>query len=267
MAIRDQFDLSGKTAIITGAGSNLGREMALAMAEAGADIVGAGRRLEPLEETGEMVRAKGRRFLARPTDVTDSSAVGALVSEAVAEFGRIDILVNNAGGGGAGRGKTLPEHTDEDWYAGIDANLSSAFFCARAIVPHFVEHGGGRIINIASGWGFRGGRNQFMYPIAKAGVMSLTKCLAMSYARDGVRVSGIAPGAFPHELGPENERRGELQSAGRFGRMEDLGPLAVFLGSGASEYLTGETILIDGGAIAAGVIPGGVVPTVVPTGI
>ena len=261
MAILDQFDLSGKTAIITGAGSNLGREMALAMAEAGADIVGTGRRPEPLEETGELVRAKGRRYLARPTDVTDSSAVEALMAEAIAEFGRIDILVNNAGGGSAGRGKTLPEHTDEDWYAGIDANLSSAFFCARAIVPHFIEQGGGRIINITSGWGFRGGRNQFMYPIAKAGVISLTKCLAMTYARDGVRVSCIAPGAFPHELGPETEQRGAMQAAGRFGRMEELGPLSVFLASDASEYVTGETILIDGGAIAAGVTPAGLVPS------
>ena len=132
MAILDQFDLSGKTAIITGAGSNLGREMALAMADAGADIVGAGRRPEPLDETGEMIRAKGRRYLARSTDVTDSSDVGALMAEAIAEFGRIDVLVNNAGGGSAGRGKTLPEHTDEDWYSGIDANLSSAFFCEVA---------------------------------------------------------------------------------------------------------------------------------------
>jgi len=240
MAILDQFDLSGKTAIITGAGSNLGREMALAMAEAGADIVGAGRRPEPLDETGEMVRAKGRRFLARSTDVTDSSDVGALMEAAIAEFGRIDILVNNAGGGSAGRGKTLPEHTDEDWYSGIDANLSSAFFCSRAIIPHMVEQGGGRIINITSGWGFRGGRNRYMYPIAKAGMISLTKCLAMSYARD----------------------RGGMQPAGEFGVMEDLGPLSVFLASDASEYLSGETVLIDGGAIAAGVTPAGVVPTV-----
>jgi NAD(P)-dependent dehydrogenase (short-subunit alcohol dehydrogenase family) len=262
MAILDQFDLSGKTAIITGAGSNLGREMALAMAEAGADIVGAGRRPEPLDETGELVRAKGRRFLTRSTDVTDSSDVGALIDAAIAEFGRIDILVNNAGGGSAGRGKTLPEHTDEDWYAGIDANLSSAFFCARAIIPHMVEQGGGRIINITSGWGFRGGRNRFMYPIAKAGMISLTKCLAMSYARDGVRVSCIAPGAFPHELGPETEARGGMQPAGQFGVMEDLGPLSVFLASDASEYLSGETVLIDGGAIAAGVTPAGVVPVV-----
>jgi len=262
MAILDQFDLTGKTAIITGAGSNLGREMALAMADAGADIVGAGRRPEPLEETGELIRAKGRRYLARPTDVTDSAAVDALIADAIAEFGRIDVLVNNAGGGSAGRGKTLEEHTDEDWYSGIDANLSSAFFCSRAIVPHMVEQGGGRIINITSGWGYRGGRNRFMYPIAKAGVISLTKCLAMTYARDGIRVSCIAPGAFPHELGPETEARGGMQPAGRFGYMSELGPLSVFLAAEASDYLTGETILIDGGAIAGGVTPAGVVPTV-----
>ena len=261
MAILDRFDLTGQTALITGAGSNLGREMALAMADAGADIVAAGRRPEPLEETGAMVREKGRRFLARPTDVTDSEQATGLVDEAIAAFGRVNVLVNNAGGGSAGRGKTLPEHTDEDWYGGIDANLSSAFFCARAVVPHMVEQGAGRIINITSGWGYRGGRNRFMYPIAKAGMVSLTKCLAMTYARDGIRVSCIAPGAFPHELGLETEQRATMQPSGRFGRMEEMGPLAVFLASAASEYLSGETILIDGGAIAAGVTPGGLTPT------
>ena len=143
----------------------------------------------------------------------------------------------------------------------MDVNLSSAFFCSRSIIEHMVDHRSGRIINVASGWGYRGGRNQFMYPIAKAGIISLTKCLAMTYARDGIRVSCIAPGAFPHELGPETEARGQMQAAGRFGFMNEMGPLAVFLASEASEYLSGETVLIDGGAIAAGVTPAGIAPS------
>jgi len=265
MPILDRFDLSGRTAIVTGAGSNLGREMALALAEAGADIVGVGRRPEPLEETGALVRERGRRFLGRPTDVTDSAEVNAMVASAIAEFGTIEILVNNAGGGAAGRGKTLPELTDEDWHLGIDTNLTSAFFCSRAIIEHFVEHDHGRIINVTSGWGFRGARDRYMYPISKAGVISLTKALAMSYARANVRSSCIAPGAFPHELTPEVENRAGLQPAGRFGRMNEIGPLAVFLASDAAEYLSGETVLIDGGAIAAGVTPAGIAP-VVPGG-
>ncbi|MFL2646953.1 MAG: SDR family NAD(P)-dependent oxidoreductase [Dehalococcoidia bacterium] len=261
MTVLDQFQLEGKVAIVTGSGSNLGREMALALATAGSNIVGVGRRTEPLEETAEMVREKGQEFLSLPTDVTDSSAVHTMVQSAISHFGQIDILINNAGGGGAGRGKTLPELTDEDWHSGMDVNLSSAFFCSRSIIEHMVDHRSGRIINVASGWGYRGGRNQFMYPIAKAGIISLTKCLAMTYARDGIRVSCIAPGAFPHELGPETEVRGQMQAAGRFGFMNEMGPLAVFLASEASEYLSGETVLIDGGAIAAGVTPAGIAPS------
>ncbi len=262
MPILDRFDLSGRTAIVTGAGSNLGREMALALAEAGADIVGSGRRPEPLEETGAMVRERGRRYLARPTDVTDSAAVNAMVAEAIAEFGAIDILVNNAGGGSAGAGKTLPELTDEDWQLGIDTNLTSAFFCSRAIIEHFVERNYGRIINITSGLGYRAARQRFMYPIAKAGVISLTKALAVSYARENIRATCIAPGMFPHEFTHEVENRASLQPAGRYGAMQEIGPLTVFLASAAADYVSGETILIDGGAIAAGVTPAGMVPTI-----
>lgn len=262
MPILDRFDLSGRTAIVTGAGSNLGREMAIALAEAGADIVGGGRRPEPLEETGALVRKHGRRYLARPTDVTDSSAVNALVAEAIAEFGTVEILVNNAGGGSAGAGKMLSELTDEDWQLGIDTNLTSAFFCSRAVIEHFVEQGFGRIINITSGLGYRSARQRFMYPIAKAGVISLTKALAVSYARENIRATCIAPGMFPHELTLEVENRAGLQTAGRHGRLEEIGPLTVFLASQAADYLSGETILIDGGAIAAGVTPAGMIPAI-----
>src|SRR6185295_7669027 len=119
--LQDGFDLSGQAAIVTGAGTNLGQQMALALADAGANIVGVGRRAEPLEETGAMIRAKGRRYLALPgTDVTVSEQVNAMVAKSIAEMGRINILVNNAGAGGGGRGKTLPELTDEDWHSGMD---------------------------------------------------------------------------------------------------------------------------------------------------
>ncbi len=260
--IRDQFDLSGQVAIVTGAGSGLGREMALALAEAGADVVGVGRRAEPIEETGEIIRAKGRRYLAASgTDVTDSAQVNEMVAQAVREFGTVSVLVNNAGLGGTGRGKTLPELTDEDWHSGMDSNVSSAFFCSRAVVPHMLDRGGGRIISVASGWAFRGGRNNFMYAIAKGGVVQLTKVLAMTYARDNIRANCIAPGLFPRTDDEEQlTELGARQPAGRTGFMPEIGPLAVFLASPASEYMSGETVLLDGGAIAAGLTPAGVTP-------
>ena len=259
--IREKFDLSGKTAIITGAGSGLGRAMALALSAAGCDIVGAARRREPLEESQGMVQENGRRFLVVPCDAADSEQVNAMVAQAIAEFGRIDILINNAGGGGAGRGKTLPELTDEDWRQGMDTNLTTAFFCSRAIVPHFLEQGGGRIINVTSGWGFRGGRGNFMYSIAKGGVIQLTKALAMTYARDNILCTCIAPGLFPYQADEERrEQAGSMQPIGRVGEVDEIGAAAVFLASDASEYMSGETVLIDGGAIAGGLIPAGIVP-------
>jgi NAD(P)-dependent dehydrogenase (short-subunit alcohol dehydrogenase family) len=261
MAIDGRFGLEGKTAIVTGNGSGLGRAMSLALADAGANIVGAGRRPDPLLETVRMIEAKGRRALAIPTDVTKSDQVNRMVEQAIAEFGRIDILINNAGGGGAGRGKTMPELTDEDWHEGIDTNLTSAFFCSRAIVPHFLERGGGRIINVTSGWGMRARRGEFMYAISKGGVIQLTKTIGMTYARDNIRCTCIAPGSIPKGLDEEvRKQRSQLQPVGRLGYSYEVGPLAVFLASDASDYMTGETVLIDGGAIAGGLVPAGIFP-------
>lgn len=262
MGILDQFNLNGQCAIITGAGTGLGREMALSLADAGCDIVGVGRRAGPIEEVGEIIKGKGRRYLGiTGCDVTVSAQVNDMVKQAVAGMGRITVLINNAGLGGTGRGKTLPELTDEDWLSGIDSNLNTAFYCTRAIVPHMLEQGGGRIISVTSGWGFRAGRNNWMYPIAKGGVIQLTKAIAMTYARDNIRASCIAPGLFPKtedaavltEMGPK-------QVAGRIGFPREMGPLAVFLSSPASDYLSGATVLMDGGAIAAGLLPAGVIP-------
>jgi len=259
--ILDQFDLSGKTAIITGAGTGLGRGMALAMADAGADVYGAARRLGPLEETKALVEAKGRRMEIGSTDVTDTAAVKAMVDDAIAKFGRIDILVNNAGITDRGRGKTFPELDDDDWRIGIDVNLSSAFYCSRAIIDHFLEHGGGNIINLASGWGMRGGRNNFMYSIAKGGVIQLTKALAMTYARDNIRCTCIAPGLIPKGIDLNlREQRNGFQPVGRVGWPREMGPLAVYLASDASAYMSGETVLLDGGSIAGGLLPAGYAP-------
>ncbi|TAK73578.1 MAG: SDR family oxidoreductase, partial [Dehalococcoidia bacterium] len=211
---------------------------------------------------GETIKQKGRRYLGiTGCDVTVSANVNDMVKQATASMGRVSVLINNAGGGGAGMGKTLPELADEDWQAGIDSNLNSAFYCTRAIIPHMVEQGGGRIISVTSGWGFRAGRNNWMYPIAKGALIQLMKATAMTYARDNIRASCIAPGLFPKsDDAAMLANMGPKQAAGRIGFVRELGPLAVFLASPASDYLSGATVLIDGGAIAAGLLPAGIVP-------
>lgn len=262
MSILEDFDLTGQCAVVTGAGTGLGRQMALHLADAGCDIVGVGRRAQPIEAVGEEIRAKGRRYLGvAGCDVTDSAQVNEMVTRAVQEMGQVTILVNNAGAGGTGQGKTLLELTDDDWRSGIASNLDSAFYCTRAVVPHLLDHGGGTIINITSAWGYRAGRNRWMYPVAKGGMIQLTKATAMTYARDNIRCVCIAPGVFPHtDDDAQRAAAGERQPGGRVGYSREIGPLAVFLASPAASYMTGETVLIDGGVVAAGLTPAGIVP-------
>jgi NAD(P)-dependent dehydrogenase (short-subunit alcohol dehydrogenase family) len=261
MTILDRLTLHGKVALVTGGGTGLGQAMALSMADAGADIAVSGRRREPLEETVRLVETKGRRAMLVQADVTDRAQVARMVDDTVAQLGAIDVMVNNAGGGGAGRGKEFVEYTEEDWHEGLNGNLTQVFFCLQAIVPHFLERGGGRVINVASPSGMRGRRGDFMYGVAKAGVVQLTRAFAMTYARDGIRCTGIAPGAFPHYINPDiPNTRGEAQAIGRSGTTYEIGPLAVFLASEAADYLSGATLLIDGGSTSAGVLPAGVIP-------
>jgi NAD(P)-dependent dehydrogenase (short-subunit alcohol dehydrogenase family) len=259
--ILDSLNLEGKVAVITGAGRGLGRAMALRLARSGASIVAAARTLSQLEETAAEVQKLERRCLILPTDVAVSEQVNAMVAAAVDEFGRVDVLINNAGGGEDQLGKPLHQITDAEWRRGIDVNLSSQFYCARAVIPHMVAQRRGKIINIASGYGLRGERHNYMYACAKGGVIQLTRSLALTYAEHNIQTNCIVPGIFPH-----NERLmkffkgGKFIPIGRVGYDDDLGPLALFLSSDASDHINGELIIIDGGGLAGGIVPTGVVP-------
>ena len=255
----------GKSVVITGGGTGLGREMTLAMARAGADIVIAARRVGPIEEVAEEARALGRKALAFSTDVTDTAQVARLMEDSIEALGKVDVLINNAGIV-RGQGATpIWEITDEDWQIGIDVNMSSAFYCARAIAKHMVERGGGKIINVSSGFGYRGGRDNYMYCVGKGGVVNLTRVLATSLGRYGITSTCIVPGFIPTE-GTDESRltlpRGEFIPIGRVGHPREMGAVAVFLASSASDYMNGESFAIDGGGLAGGAAPTGHAPEI-----
>jgi NAD(P)-dependent dehydrogenase (short-subunit alcohol dehydrogenase family) len=249
--VHELFSLAGKTAIVTGSGRGLGRAMALAMAEAGADLVITARTLGEIEFVGKEVEACGGRVFVTPCDVTKTGDVESMVVKAIEALGKVDILVNNAGGG---RQKPVLEMTDEEWHWGIDLNLTSTFICSRTVGRYMAAQNYGKVINIASGWGYRGRRNSTAYCASKAAVINFTRALAVEWSRYNIQVNCIAPGYFPLKA-PQNDEEAR-ERAVRLGRIplgggdaEDIGPLAVFLASDGANYITGQTILLDGGAL------------------
>lgn len=261
----EKLSLDGKTVVITGGGTGLGREMALALARGGADLVVAARRPGPIEEVAALAKDMGRRTLAISTDVTDSTQVSRLFQRTLEEFGKVDVLLNNAGIVRAQGSIPIWDITDEDWRLGIDTNLTGAFYCSRAIAKHMVDRGQGKIINVASGFGLRGGRDNYMYACGKGGVIQLTRTLATSLSRYGVTSNCIVPGFLPTR-GTEESRevlpRGEFIPIGRVGNPPEVGPIAVFLASAASDYMNGEMFIADGGGVAGGYAPTGYAPEV-----
>ena len=259
--ILDTLKLDDKVAIITGGGRGLGRAMCIKFAEAGADIVAASRTQAQLEETQAEVIKTGRKCLIVPTDVTSSKQVNALAEAAIKEFGRIDILVNNAGGGDDSLGKRLEEITDAEWRRGLDTNLTSQFYGCRAVIPQMVKQNRGKIINIASGYGLRGGKHNYMYACSKGGTIQLTRSMALTYAQNNIQTNCIVPGIFPHnEEMMRFFKGGKFIPIGRVGDDAEMGPLAIFLSSDASNHINGELIAIDGGGLAGGITPTGVAP-------
>jgi NAD(P)-dependent dehydrogenase (short-subunit alcohol dehydrogenase family) len=259
--ILDSFKLDGKTVIITGAGRGLGRAMAIRFADCGADIVAASRTVAQLEETAAEVRKRGRKCLVVPTDVARSDQVNAMAVAAFKEFGHVDVLINNAGIGEDSFGKPIEEITDDEWHRGIDTNLSSQFYAARAVLPQMVARKRGKIINVASGYGLRGGKHNYMYACSKGAILQLTRSLALTYAEHNIQTNCIVPGIFPHnEAMMRFFKGGKFIPIGRPGQDEDVGPLAVFLASDASNHINGELLVIDGGGLAGGITPTGVAP-------
>lgn len=247
------FDLSGKTAIVTGCNTGLGQGIAVGLAEAGADIAGVYR--SDASETEGMVKALGRRFLPIKADLGRMSAVETVIGAAVEGLGGIDILVNNAG---IIRREDSIEFSEKDWDEVMDVNLKILFFLSQAAAKRFVAQGrGGKIINVASMLSFQGGIRVPSYTASKHGVMGLTKILANEWASHGINVNAIAPGYMKtnntQALQDDPVRSKEILGripAGRWGEPSDLAGPAVFLASEASAYMQGYTIAVDGGWLA-----------------
>jgi NAD(P)-dependent dehydrogenase (short-subunit alcohol dehydrogenase family) len=248
--ILERFRLDGKVAVVTGASSGLGVVFALALADAGADVVLAGRRQELLTNTAEEVKALGRRALTARCDVRSPDDCEAMISSAVCEFGKVDVLVNNAGVGEAVPAiHEEPEHFR--WH--IETNLEGAYWCAQSFAR--TASRGSSIVNVASTLALRPTKfsPQAGYVASKAGLIGLTRDLAMQWtSRRGIRVNALAPGYFPSEMTDQinDEHRSGIAEAtliGRFGRLDEVTPAMIFLASDASSYITGTTLAVDGG--------------------
>lgn len=244
------FDLTGKTAIVTGAGRGLGEAIALGFAQAGADVVLV-TNSTPADKAANAIRELGRKAVTIQADISDRTKLAGIVERTVDELGRIDILVNNAG---IIRRTPAAEHSYEDWQAVLDVNLNSVFALSQLAGKHMIEQGSGKIINIASMLSFQGGINVPGYTSSKHAVAGLTKALASEWAAKGLQVNAIAPGYMSTD-NTEALREDPVRSAqilgripaGRWGTSEDLIGPAVFLASAASDYMNGHILAVDGG--------------------
>ena len=244
--------LEQRIAIVTGAGQGIGRAIALGFAREGARVVIADVNEDSASTVKNEIEAGGGRALVIRTDVSNEISVQVMAKKSLEEFGRVDILVNNAG---IFPTSSVEEMSEEDWDRVIGTNLVGAFLCSRAVVPEFLEQGSGRIISLTSGRAFQGAKNGAHYAASKAGIIGFSKSLALELAPHGITVNVICPGitdtAQPRGHQTEDQMYAQAQRIplGRIGQPEDLVGPAVFLASDAAAFVTGQTILVNGGSI------------------
>lgn len=258
MHVRELFDLTGRTALVTGGGRGLGRHLAVGLAEAGADVVVASRRLANCQAVAREIVRLGRRALAVEADLARPESIEALVARCLSEFSRLDVLVNNAA---LLWGAPTLEYPLEGWDRVFAVNVRGLWLLSQRVARHMKETGGGSIIHISSYSGLRGATEEGMpaiaYNASKGAVITLTKDMAVKLARYGIRVNGIAPGAFDTDMmehlrrDPERLRRYlSTVPIGRAGGEDDIKGVVVFLASDAAAYVTGHTLVVDGGTTA-----------------
>ncbi len=253
--VLDRFGLTDGVAVVTGAGRGIGEGIAVALAQAGCDVVLTARRENEINAVADVVRQLGRRALAIAGDITDGAFVETLADRAKAEMGSVTLWVNNAGGADDRTPRKLAKMPDAQWDYQLDVNLRAVFTCARAAAR--VINDGGSIINISSGAALKGSPNNGPYAAAKAGVDSLTRTLSLELASRRVRVNGVAPGPVPTEVFMEFFKATEEDlpklaadwgvPLGRLGTPDDVANAVVFLASPAASWITGQTLLVNGG--------------------
>lgn len=254
MSILDSFKLDGKVALVTGASVGLGQAMAIALAEAGADVAAHCHFDGEADETCHAIEKLGRKTFSVSGDMSDKEVPKRLINETVERFGKIDILINNAG---MIRRAPAIDFSEEDWSTVLEVNLSSVFRLSQAAGRKMIEQGAGKIVNIASLLSFQGGVTVPAYTASKSGIAGLTKALANEWAKHNVNVNAIAPGYMATNnttalRADETRNRQILERipAGRWGNADDLAGAAVFLSSSASDYLQGHLLVVDGGWMA-----------------
>ena len=274
--INEEYRVDGKVAIVTGAGRGIGKAIALTLAEAGADITVVARTKEQIEQTAEDIRKLGRKALAVPADVTQEDQVKKVVEQTISRFGKIDILVNNAGiavskpvvlvpgvkvVGFSGKVSEQDEQTTlQEWRQVIDTNLTGAFIFAQAVGPYMMKQRKGKVINTSSTAADEGLPRISAYSASKAGLTTFTRCLASEWGPFNINVNAIAPGVIrtdmvAHHLENPKSKEAILERIplGRVAEPRDVALLVLFLASEASDYLTGQILTIDGGAMGRGI--------------
>jgi 2-deoxy-D-gluconate 3-dehydrogenase len=255
--VTDPRVLAGRVALVTGASRGLGRAMAVALAAAGADVALAARSKPDLEESAHLVERAGARACVAPTDVTVYAEVERAVEQARATLGRLDIVINNSGRAVV---KPLTEWSPPEWDDLLRLNVGGALNGCRAAAPHLIAQGSGKVINVSSMLGAIGLSGYTIYSATKGAIIALTRTLGVEWARHNIQVNAIAPGWFATDMSAPAFDTGDARLAERLlrdvparrrGRAEEVGPLAVYLASSASDFMTGQTLFLDGGHTAA----------------